>query len=447
MNHYSLSTPFMWAVGIENAHMPDLNVDELGWTGHRALWREDLDLARALGITHIRHGLPWAELNPAPSRFDWSWSDAVVEHLLHIGLEPIWDLVHFGAPAWLPLGLRDPDYPEAVAAYTGAFAARYQGVVNKITPFNEPYIAAVFRGSIGIWPPFETGREGFVRSLAPIVDGLHRSIKAIRANNGAAEIWQNDAVDRFTAGSQELSAEARLLTLERYSAFDILHGLAGPGSESYELLSAAGFDAAKLERYALDPTPVDVIGMDYYPGSEHRIELRTGPLLPHEWGQRELFVSRPDPEPAGIASIAKTYFERYGRPIFIAETSAETLRPEWLEWSTAECARARLDGVPLIGYTWWPFFDHIDWNTALSRLTGHVCPAGLYHLQPSVEDRLETPLRDAFAKLVQAGAPAAGRVHMPSHTTSVEGEAVLDAHVGELLEPHDFQEQVSSASA
>ncbi len=447
MTHYTLDTPFMWAVGIENAHMPDLNVDELGWTGHRKRWREDLDLARALGITHLRYGLPWADLNPAPGRFDWSWSDAAVEHLTRIGLEPVWDLVHFGAPAWLALGLRDPDYPEAVAAYAGAFATRYRGVVNKLTPFNEPYITAVFRGGIGIWPPFETGRAGFARSLAPIVDGLRRSIKAVRTANPAAEIWQNDGVDRITAGSPELCGEARLLTLERYSAFDILHGLAGPGSESYELLSAAGFCSAALEHYALDPTPVDVIGMDYYPGSERRIELRSAPRLPHEWGQHELFVARPDPEPAGIAAIAKTYHARYGKPLFIAETSAETLRPEWLEWSTSECARARLAGVPLIGYTWWPFFDHIDWNSALSRLVGHVCPAGLYHLRPSVEDRLETPLRGAFAELVRAGAPAAGRAHMPSRTTPVEGEAVLDARLEALLEPREYHGEQASGAA
>ncbi len=426
--------PFFWAVGIENAHIPEMGVNELSWTDHHGRWREDLTLARALGVSHIRYGLPWAELNPAPGRFDWSWSDAVVEYLQTLGLEPIWDLIHFGAPSWLPGGLRDPNYPAAVADYAGAFAARYRGVVNKLTPFNEPYIAALFRGGLAMWPPYESGREGFVRSLIPIVEGLRGTIQAIRATNPQAEIWQNDAADCFTAGSQELEAEARLLTLERYAGFDLLEGLAGPGSELFELLAAAGFPAEVLERYALDPTPVDVVGLDYYPGSEHRISLRSVPRAAHDWGQRDAFVSSSDPEPAGLAALAATYYERYGKPVFVAETSAERMRHEWLEWTTSECARARAAGVPVIGYTWWPLFDHIDWNTALTRLVGHVCPAGLYRLEPAANDRLKTSLQGAFADMVRAGQPLdGGRMSMPvAPAVLPAGEAMIDAQLGNV---------------
>ena len=432
-----MRTDFFWAVGIENAHMPDMGVDELGWTAHRELWREDLQLAAALGISHIRYGLAWADLNPAPGRFDWSWSDAAVEHLQSLGLEPIWDLVHFGTPAWLPGGLRDDDYPEAVARYAAAFARRYAGIVNKLTPFNEPYIASLFRGGIGAWPPYETGHAGFARSLMPIADGLRRSILAIRAASPQAEIWQNDGADRFRAAVPELQEEARLLTLERYAGLDIIAGLCGKGSETYELLTASGADPASLERWVLEPTPVDVIGLDYYPGTEHLIDQRHGPRSPYDWGQREDYASSPDREPAGIAETARLYHERYRRPVYIAETSAEKLRPEWLEWSASECARARAAGTPVIGYTWWPLFDHIDWNSGLTRLVGHVCPGGLYHLTPSVRDRSESPMRDAFAAVVAQGAPVdTGRREAPiPPASSVEGEEVVDEAIEKLSRP------------
>jgi beta-glucosidase len=59
----------------------------------------------------------------------------------------------------------------------------------------------------------------------------------------------------------------------------------------------------------------------------------------------------------------------------------------------------------VIGYTWWPFFDHFDWNTGLSQLVGHRCPSGLYSLLPSAEDRLETPVRAEFTALARRGLP------------------------------------------
>lgn len=414
-----------------------MGVDQLGWTAHRELWQEDLGLAAGLGITRIRYGLPWSDLNPAPGRFEWSWSDAVVEHLGHVGLEPIWDLVHMGAPAWLPGGLRDPGYPESVAAYCGAFAARYRGVVNLLTPFNEPYITAAFTGGIGAWPPHEVGRAGFARSLVPIVEGLRASINAIRAASPAARVWENDGADRFTTRSPELAEEARLLTLERYAGLDALHGLTGRGSETFELLAGAGVEPGRLERWSADPTPADVIGLDYYPGTEHRISPRTGPRSPYDWGRRDDFASSPELEPAGIAATAAEYHGRYGLPVYVSETSAEKLRHEWLEWSTAECARARAAGVPLVGYTWWPLFDHIDWNSGLTRLVGHVCPGGLYHLRPTVRDRQPSDLRDSFAALARAGAPRDnGRVDAPIPAVpSVEGEAEIDAGAPALTRP------------
>jgi beta-glucosidase len=59
----------------------------------------------------------------------------------------------------------------------------------------------------------------------------------------------------------------------------------------------------------------------------------------------------------------------------------------------------------VLGLTWWPLFDHIDWNSGLTRLVGHVCPSGLYHLRPTVRDRSPSPLVELFRQRVRTGAP------------------------------------------
>jgi beta-glucosidase len=319
-----VTLPFFWAVGIENAHIPDMGVDELGWTAHREQWREDLDLAHALGVTHIRYGLPWAELHPAPDRFDWSWSDAVLEYLQHINLEPIWDLVHFGAPAWLPDGLRDPNFPAALETFAGAFATRYRQLLTKFTPLNEPYITAYFRGGIGAWPPFETGQDGFVRSLEPIVRAVARATRAIRAVHPKAEIWLNDGADHFCARTPDLESLARELTLNRHAALDALEGIAGPGTATFEHLTRSGFDPNLLEHLALEPAGADVIGLDYYPASEHVIGHRTRPRRLSDWGRVDAYETTPDYDPPGIGATLTAYHARYGKPLYIAPSGSST---------------------------------------------------------------------------------------------------------------------------
>jgi beta-glucosidase len=393
--------PFYWAVGIENSVVPDIHADELAWTHHRQRWREDLELAAQLGITHIRYGSPWTDIHVSPNEFDWTWTDDLVDGLQNLRLEPIWDLVHFGAPTWLENGMRDPDYPEAVTQYATEFAKRYKGIITKYTPFNEPYAAAVLRGGIGLWPPFEKGREGFLRSMLPIVEGMRGTIQCLRTVDSKIEIWQNDPVDRFTPATPELADLAHELTLERYVAFDLLEGAAVPDSEMYDWLLRSGFSQEDLDRYADEPTPVDVIGLDYYPGVEHVIH----PSDVRNAGSQGDYYIRADREPLGILGIARQYFERYGKPIYVAETSSDDKRSEWLAWSASECARARDEGIPVIGYTWWPFFDHFDWDSGLSNLVGHRCPSGLYSLLPGAEDRLETPVRNEFSALAQSGVP------------------------------------------
>src|SRR5690606_13896765 len=167
----------------------------------------------------------------------------------------------------------DPDFPEALVRYTAAFAARYRGVVGKLTPWNEPYISTYFRAGWGIWPPHLRGREGFARLLRPLVSGLHGAIKAVNQSAPEMRIWLNDGADSFHPLRREVAAEAEFRTLQRYAAFDLLSGLAVPGQETHEWLVAAGFAAAELATLTADPVTIDVIGLDYYPETEHDFDL------------------------------------------------------------------------------------------------------------------------------------------------------------------------------
>jgi len=388
---------FLWMVGIENAVIPDMNVDEYAWTRHRERWREDLALAREAGANAIRYGVTWPEVEQKPGRYDWHGVDEVVDELVRLGLEPVWDLVHFGTPAWLEGGVQHPEFADRFARYAAAFAERYRGTVAKLTPWNEPYITCWFRAGWGIWPPHLTGRDGFVRYLHPLVTGLRRAIREVARVAPDTEIWLNDGADTFHAVTPDLRQEAAFRSLQRYAAFDLLLGLAEPGQETYDWLRQADFPERDLSD---EPVEIHVIGLDYYPETEH--DLVRGEDGPLETPRAT--------NPLGLAATAVAYQLRYDRPLFVAESSAsgsDEERRAWIDWNLSEMRVARAGGVDWRGYTWWPLFDHVDWNTLLRQHDGFVCPAGLYHLTPTVSDRAPTDAVDAFRAAVRSGLGAA----------------------------------------
>lgn len=314
----------------------------------------------------------------------------MVAELQRLGLTVIWDLAHFGTPPYLRGGLLDPAFPGTLEAYARAFARRYRDRVNRITPWNEPFITAYFRGGRGLWPPYLKGPQGMARLLHPLVLGLRKAVKAIREENPEVEIWLNDGADRFHPATPELAEEAWRQTLWRYVAFDLLLGLAQPGQETYEWLAAAGYPAEGL---AAEPVEGEVIGLDYYPESEHELY----------WTESGELAIRRASQPLGFAQALRDYYHRYRKPLFIAETSATQDPVDWLDRSLAEVRRARAEGIPVLGYTWWPLFDFYDWDSLLTRLEGSLCPVRLYRLLPSRCSRAPTPALWAFQKVTLTG--------------------------------------------
>jgi hypothetical protein len=121
------ATGFMFATGIECSY-PNIDHgrwrrDELDSTRHYQLWQHDLELAREIGITHIRYGPPLHLIFEGPGRYDWDYIDPQMEELREHGPEPIIDLCHFGVPSWLG-NCQNPDIGDALAEYAGAYADR-----------------------------------------------------------------------------------------------------------------------------------------------------------------------------------------------------------------------------------------------------------------------------------------------------------------------------------
>ena len=102
----------------------------------------------------------------------------------------------------------------------------------------------------------------------------------------------------------------------------------------------------------------DLIGVNYYPTlSGRELTRRDGEII--EIAERTWTT--------GLSTVLTEYHRRYGLPVFLSETALDGTPAEHIDWlhaSVDEVAQLRADGVPVIGFTWWPLFDFVDWSWA-----------------------------------------------------------------------------------
>ncbi|HEX9918834.1 MAG TPA: family 1 glycosylhydrolase, partial [Pyrinomonadaceae bacterium] len=125
---------------------------------------EDLDLFATLGISALRYPVLWERTAPdGLEHADWTWPDARLARLGELGVRPIVGLVHHGSGP-RHTSLVDPAFPEKLAEYARAVAARYPWV-DAYTPVNEPLTTARFSGLYGHWYPHGKDYPTFTRCL------------------------------------------------------------------------------------------------------------------------------------------------------------------------------------------------------------------------------------------------------------------------------------------
>jgi hypothetical protein len=132
-----------------------------------------------------------------------------------------------------------------------------------------------------------------------------------------------------------------------------------------------------------DERYLDVVGLNYYPNNQWFLD---GPGI--ERGPSPFY--RPFREILGEA------FERYGRPLMVAETGhQDDARAGWLRYMADEVLAARRAGVPVEGLCLYPILDYPGWDDdrhCRSGLWGYPDAAG--HREP------HAPLAEELARQI-----------------------------------------------
>ncbi len=408
---------FIWAGGIEDTFIPQTKtglraLDEYELMGHYEHWRQDLALAREVGLGALRWGVPWYRVEPTRGEFDWRWTDEVLPYLVEeLGVTPIIDLMHYGCPFWLKREFDNDDYPQLVTAYATAFAERYNHLVHWYTPLNEALINALWCGKRGLWPPYLRGDRGFNRVMLQVVRGIIRTVNALKAIDPNSTMVHVEAAGLRRTAREDLYALATEDQHRGYLSYDLLTGRVTPEHPLFTWLIRNGAHPDELAAIARAKIPLDVIGLNFYPQWSTR--------LLHFDSKGRLASRVVEKDGAGFKSMIEDYYERYRVPIMVTETSAfgkAEVRARWLDASVAAVKQLRAEGIPIHGYTWFPIFTMIKWSyrTGQQPLEKYRFELGLYKLDGS-EGRTRwqrTPLIEQLQSLIHNPSQAVGTLNV-----------------------------------
>lgn len=407
-----LSEPdsFFWATGIEDTfitaphRVTGRTLDEYELTQHYDHWRADISMMREIGVSHARYGIPWHKVNPQANSWNWEFADKTLDYLLELGIEPIVDLVHYGLPGWIDQAWLNPDFHKYMSEYAQRAAERFKGRIHLWTPLNEPRVTAWYCGKLGWWPPNLKGWRGFLRVMLGVCRGMVATTKALRAVDEENVAVQVDATDLYESADPSLQEEVFRRQEIVFLALDLISGRVKDGHSLYQWLLKNGVMEDELNWFQENAIELDIVGINLYPLFSQKVLARS----PH------LKIKMPYAGGEIVERLARLYYERYETPIFISETASlgsVKRRSEWLRDSVESTRRAREQGIPLVGYTWWPLFALVTWayRQGTHPPSYYIKQMGLWDLKADQSlERVRTRLVDEFRTLAEGGSFAVG---------------------------------------
>ena len=266
-----------------------VRLDLLRGTRHDMFALQDYQAVARYGIRAVRDGIRWHLIEPSPHSYDWSSFLPMLRAARTAGVQPIWDLCHYG-------------WPDDIDIWSSAFVARFARmcaalatVVRDEVP-DVPYYCPMNEISFWAWAGADTGdiapceRHRGMELKRQLVRATVAAIEAIRDVDPRARFVCVDPVINIVPRSKHEERRAEDARLAQYEAWDMIAG---------RLMPELGGK----------PEHLDIIGVNIYSHNQWYLD---GPT-----------IRRGEPEYRPIRDILAEVWQRYQRPLFIAETGAK----------------------------------------------------------------------------------------------------------------------------
>jgi beta-glucosidase/6-phospho-beta-glucosidase/beta-galactosidase len=340
-----------------------VRLDVLATTQHDVRAAADYRLLQGHGIRTVRDGLRWCLIEQRPGVYDWSSFLPMAQAAHDTSTQVIWDLMHYGWPDGIDIW--SAAFVDRFARFARAAAQVHRDTTDAVpfwTPVNEISFFAWAGGDEAIMNPCERGRSGELKDQ--LVRASVAAIEAVRGVDPRARVVTAEPlihVHPASANPADVEVARHYTQVLQMEATDFLAGVRRP-------------DLGGRPEY------FDIIGLNYYPNNQ--------------WVYGGGMVTRGYPGYVPLRDKLTEIHERYGRPLFLAETGTEgDERAPWFAYVAAEAEAAIAQGTPVEGVCLYPILNHLGWDD------DRHCPNGLHcGIAPDGARDVYQPLADELAR-------------------------------------------------
>lgn len=348
-------------------------------TNHYALYKDDLNLLKDLGVNSYRFSIEWSRIQPR----EHAWDDAALAHyqeiidiLLKNDIEPMVTIHHFTHPLWFI-----KKYPWHEEASIGKFMNFAEKVITMLKgvrywiTFNEPYVLLLGGYLEGCMPPG-------IRNPSLAVKAL-RNILVCHAET--YDFIHGKARESGTAAMVSVAHNmAALAPWSRFNPLDRLLAKIAKYFYNHSLLDAFLTGILKIKfpfRNEISvPLPIkdklDFFGVNYYtrlhirfnPFKKMAIELRNRDI--DGYGLTDMGW---EIHPRGLEKVLR-YASKLKVPLIITENGIATRdgqkKIRYMKRHIDAVEKSIKEGIDVRGYFYWSLIDNYEWLQGLDARFG-----------------------------------------------------------------------------
>lgn len=336
-----------WMAGFEGAdHVNShaMPLDMVALSHHDEHIDEDYRALSVWGVRTVRESMGW-RLCEREGRFDFDRVRRFTQAAKRHGVQIQWTLMHYGTPP--DVSLQDDSLCERFAMFaraaSQAIAECSADDAPVYTPINEIGFLAWAATQTRLFHPY--GKDDETSPGTTLNDGFNIKCRLVKAAlAGVRAIREVDPRARFMhvepivhvvppANQPELQPLADEVASYQWQVWDLLGGTLLPELGGH-------------------PEALDLIGVNHYHSGQWEVIT-----------EKRLDWHLNDPRRRPLHEMLDSVWQRYQRPLAIAETSHIGVgRADWLDDVAKQVCQARALGVPVRGVCLYPIVDRPDWD-------------------------------------------------------------------------------------